>query len=359
MPTSFPFVVSHLTLCRQVVRKKEEHTEKGKSRQKLNINRNTYQEILETMNTEYQLQQIKSIPIADYFSSLGIQPVKRYGGYALYHAPYRDDHNSSLKVDFACNLWYDFGLCRGGSIIDLVMLLKGCGIREAIAELTGDATSSFHSSAIPQLPKVEQKLIPPITARRIQSISKDLPLHLQQYLQEVRGINLNLAKPYLRAVSYEVGGRAYTAIGFQNQAGGYELRDDKTFKGTIAPKDISVIGGTNEQVTYNLFEGFIDFLSYLTMKGKEATSASIVLNSVGNIYKAVVYLCEHHNQEVRAFLDNDEAGQKALQYLREAGIEVKDMSRLYAPHKDLNEWLCAERKSQKQALPPRKRGLRR
>lgn len=43
------------------------------------------------MNTEYQLQQIKSIPIADYLSSLGIQPVKRYGGYALYHAPYRDD----------------------------------------------------------------------------------------------------------------------------------------------------------------------------------------------------------------------------------------------------------------------------
>lgn len=318
------------------------------------------------MNTAYQLQQIKSIPIADYLSSLGIQPVKRYGSYALYHAPYRDDHNSSLKVDFTRNLWYDFGLCRGGSIIDLVMLLKGCSIREAIAELTGDTTYPFHSFTIPQLPKAEQKLIPPTTARRILSIGKGLPPHLQQYLQEVRGINLDLAKPYLRAVSYEVGGRAYTAIGFPNQAGGYELRDDKAFKGTIAPKDISVIAdiesmnnSTSDLLIYNLFEGFIDFLSYLTVKRKEATSTSIVLNSVSNIHKAIAYLREHHNYEVRTFLDNDEAGRKALQHLREAGIEVKDMSRLYAPHKDLNEWLCAESRSQKQALPPRKRGLRR
>ena len=53
------------------------------------------------------------------------------------------------------------------------------------------------------------------------------------------------------------------------------------------------------------------------------------------------------------------AGREALQYLQETGIEVKDMSRLYAPHKDLKERLSAERKEQKQALPPRKRGLRR
>lgn len=315
------------------------------------------------MNTEYQLQQIKSIPIADYLNSLGIQLVKRYGSYALYHAPYRDDHNSSLKVDFVRNLWYDFGLCRGGSIIDLVMLLKGCGIREAIAELTGEATSSFHSQTITH-PRIEENSANlPRKTRRILSISEELPLHLQQYLQEKRGIAPELAKPYLRGIIYTIGERTYTAIGFPNQAGGYELRDDKAFKGTIAPKDISVVGGindsTSEPPTYNLFEGFMDFLSYLTMKGKEAQASSIVLNSVGNIRKAIAYLREHHISEVRAFLDNDEAGRKALQHLREAGIEVKDMSRLYAPHKDLNEWLCAESKSQKQAQTPRKRGLRR
>lgn len=35
-------------------------------------------------------------------------PSGKYGSYALYNAPYREDHNASMKVDFARNLWYDF-----------------------------------------------------------------------------------------------------------------------------------------------------------------------------------------------------------------------------------------------------------
>lgn len=54
------------------------------------------------MNNEYyNLQNIKNIPIADYLHGCGIQPVRKYGSYALYNAPYREDHNASMKVDFA------------------------------------------------------------------------------------------------------------------------------------------------------------------------------------------------------------------------------------------------------------------
>ena len=59
------------------------------------------------------------------------------------------------------------------------------------------------------------------------------------YLREVRKIDLAVASGYLRHIHYEVGGREYSAIGFPNRSGGYELRDDNAFKGTIAPKDIS------------------------------------------------------------------------------------------------------------------------
>ena len=53
------------------------------------------------MNNEYyDLQYIKAIPIADYLHACGIEPAKRYNGYALYHVPYREDSNASLKVDF-------------------------------------------------------------------------------------------------------------------------------------------------------------------------------------------------------------------------------------------------------------------
>ncbi len=209
------------------------------------------------MNNEYyNLQNIKNIPIADYLHARGIQPVKKYGSYALYNVPYREDHNASLKVDFARNLWFDFGLGKGGSIIDLVMLLQGCDAHKAMSHLTGN-NLSFHSATPP---KEKVAALSP-NARHILGISEGLPPHLQRYLQEERKIDLSLAKPYLRSVCYEVGGRTYIAIGFANRAGGYELRDDRHFKGTIALKDISVIGcvdGTKD-IAHNIFEGFIDF----------------------------------------------------------------------------------------------------
>ena len=309
----------------------------------------------------YDLQYIKAIPIADYLHACGIKPAKRYNGYALYHAPYREDPNASLKVDFRQNLWHDYGTSQGGSIIDLVMKMRGCSAYEAIAHLAeGKATtlapSSFHREAHIGQRRDEQR---PNNTRRILSINEALPLHLQSYLREVRKIDLAVASPYLHHVRYEVGGREYSAIGFPNRAGGYELRDDKTFKGTIAPKDISVIAGQANNAPLCIFEGVMDFLSLLTMKGKEAISPSIVLNSVSNIHRAVAYLHEKGIDSVRAFFDNDPAGRQALQAIQSTGIKVEDMSRHYSRYKDLNEYHIAQRTGQKQVIPPRKRGLRR
>ena len=314
------------------------------------------------MNNEYyDLQYIKAIPIADYLHACGIEPAKRYKDYALYHAPYREDSNASLKVDFRQNLWHDYGTSQSGSIIDLVMQMQGSSAYEAMAHLAeGKATplapSPFHRETHMKQIREEQR---PSNTRRILFISKALPLHLQNYLQEVRKIDLAVASPYLRHIRYEVGGREYSAIGFANQTGGYELRDDKTFKGTIAPKDISVIAGQANNAPHCIFEGFMDFLSLLTMKGKEAISPSIVLNSVSNIHRAVAYLHENGIDSVRAFFDNDPAGRKALQTLCSAGFKVEDMSRHYSRYKDLNEYHVAQRTGQKQVIPPRKRGLRR
>ena len=308
----------------------------------------------------YDLQYIKAIPIADYLHACGIKPAKRYNGYALYHAPYREDPNASLKVDFRQNLWHDYGTSQGGSIIDLVMKMRGCSAYGAIAHLAeGKATtlapSSFHREAHIGQRRDEQR---PNNTRRILSINEALPLHLQSYLREVRKIDLAVASPYLHHVRYEVGGREYSAIGFPNRAGGYELRDDKIFKGTIAPKDISVIAGQANNAPLCIFEGVMDFLSLLTMKGKEAISPSIVLNSVSNIHRAVAYLHEKGIDSVRAFFDNDPAGRQALQAIQSTGIKVEDMSRHYSRYKDLNEYHIAQRTGQKQVIPPRKRGLR-
>ena len=64
------------------------------------------------MNNEYYyLQHLKAIPIAEYLhTTYGVEPAKRYNGYTLYHAPYREDFNASMKVDFRENLWYGYGI---------------------------------------------------------------------------------------------------------------------------------------------------------------------------------------------------------------------------------------------------------
>lgn len=174
---------------------------------------------------------------------------------------------------------------------------------------------------------------------------------LQRYSSE-RGISLSQLEKYCSEVHYRSGERTYYALGFPNDAGSWELRNPY-FKGCIAPKTMSTLGAGAKSV--QVFEGFMDFLSWRALHPNEP-SDSLVLNSLALLPRALAQLQTYPC--VECFLDTDEAGRKALTSIQEASIEVKDMSRLYAPHKDLNEWLCSERKSKKQPLPPRKRGLR-
>ena len=185
-------------------------------------------------------------------------------------------------------------------------------------------------------------------ARRLIEISDTLPPHLQDYLTKERCIDLEKAMPFLKCISYEVRGRHYQAIGFANLSGGYEFRDDKTFKGTIAPKDITPIF-TDRAELVCIFEGFMGFLSFLSMK-EEITNHCLVMNSVSNVAKAIRYLNDRHLTHICALLDNDDAGRRAIQEFARAGFQVEDMSRYYKDFKDLNEFHVSrvhEQKKQK------------
>ena len=157
---------------------------------------------------------------------------------------------------------------------------------------------------------------------------------------------------FLKCISYEVRGRRYQAIGFANLSGGYELRDDKTFKGTIAPKDITPIF-TDRAEPVCIFEGFMDFLSFLSMK-EEITNHCLVMNSLSNVARTIRYLNDRHLTHIRAFLDNDEAGRRAVQYFIKTGFHVEDMNIHYKDFKDLNDFHVSrvreqqKRKAQKQ-----------
>ena len=298
---------------------------------------------------EEELSRIKRYPIVEYLERKGIKPVRSTPAYALYHSPLRAETHPSFKVDTEKNLWIDYAEGKGGSIIDLCMRLEGCTLLEAIRILGQNAPDITH---VPRRESVQgsskqesiRQAVSTSGVRRLIEISDTLPPHLLKYLQEDRCINIEKAMPFLRCISYEIRGRHYQAIGFANQSGGYELRDNGTFKGTIAPKDITPIfidklrdKDANKIQPVCVFEGFMDFLSLLSMK-EGVTSVCLVMNSVSNVARAIRYLNDRHLTHIRAFLDNDDAGKRATNDFIRAGFKVEDMSVHYRNFKDLNEY---------------------
>ena len=302
---------------------------------------------------EEDLSRIKRYPIVEYLERKGIKPVRRTPAYALYRSPLREETHPSFKVDTEKNLWIDYAEGKGGSIIDLYMRLEGCTLLEAIRQLGRNAPDDTAHS--PQRERVQdtskQESIRQAAAngaRRLIGISDTLPSHLQKYLTEERCINIEKAMPFLRCISYEVRGLHYQAIGFANQSGGYELRDNGTFKGTIAPKDITPIFSDRAEPVC-IFEGFIDFLSFLSMK-EEVINHCLVMNSVSNVARSIRYLNDRQVSSIRTFLDNDEAGRRATEDFMEAGFKVDDMSVHYRNFKDLNEYHIHRMREQQKSL---------
>lgn len=299
------------------------------------------------------LSLIKRYSIVEYLERKGIRPVRKTSTYVMYRSPLREETHPSFKVDTEKNLWIDYAEGRGGSIIDLCIRLEGCTLSEAICRLGQNALE--HTAYCSCCSKRETSISPnqrkDITAsgtRRLTSISDTLPPHLQEYLKKERCIDLEKATPFLKCISYEVRERRYEAIGFANSSGGYELRDNHLFKGTIAPKDITPIFEDKAQPVC-LFEGFMDFLSFLSMK-EEVTNQCLVMNSVSNVVRSIHYLNKRNITSVRAFLDNDDAGRKAVQEFVNTGFKVEDMAVYYRDFKDLNEFHVSRVREQQKKL---------
>ena len=294
---------------------------------------------------EEDLSRIKRYPIVEYLERKGIKPVRKTPTYAMYRSPLREETHPSFKVDTEKNLWIDYAEGRGGSLIDLCMRMEGCTLSEAIRRLGQNAPDNgIYSSLNDFMSNNSQPMMAINGARRLIGISDTLPPYFQEYLMKERCIDLEKATPFLKCISYEARGRHYQAIGFANLSGGYELRDDKTFKGTIAPKDITPIF-TDRAEPVCLFEGFIDFLSFLSMK-EEITNHCLVMNSVSNVARTIRYLNDRHLTHIRSFLDNDEAGRRAVQDFIKAGFHVEDMNIHYKDFKDLNEYHVSRAREQ-------------
>lgn len=277
------------------------------------------------------IENLKQKSIKRYLAENGIYPAREYATYALYKSPFRNERKPSFKVDYKDNLWRDFGSEEGGSIIDLVIKMKQCSFIQAVRDLEEKADFPVIVKPAFSSPKESAGRM------KLLRVESSLPPHLEKYIRD-RGIPSDLTKEYLTAVYYDVNGREYSALGFKNDKGGFELRNPD-FQGCYPPKTITTFD--HNSTTCNLFEGFTDFLSYLTlypMKEKSLSPESaVVLNSTGNLEKALPLLSKH--AQIYAYLDNDEGGKTAMQKLKKMGFPVTDCSNLYANDNDLNDFL--------------------
>ncbi|GAA4447699.1 toprim domain-containing protein [Ravibacter arvi] len=286
------------------------------------------------MLSNEDIQKAKGIPVADYLFSKGFEPAKEVGGQLVYFSPLHGENTPSFFVDPGKNVFNDFGAGEKGDVIRLVRLLDKCDFVHAVKLLTGLQPSSRSFFFSGQYPDNAAK------SAGVEVLS-DFMISSPALLKyvEYRGISEILAGKYLREVHYRNKGRVYYALGFKNDAGGYELRS-QGFKGKTG-NGITTITGKPGAV--NLFEGFFDFLSACMYYGYYTPiHTTIVLNSTVNL-NAVLPILKKGNV-VRCFFDNDDTGRKSLSKLNEAGFDVVDMSKeLYPSSNDFNEFLMNSR----------------
>lgn len=300
------------------------------------------------------IDQIKKIKLQEFLATIDCKPVKQYGVNLMYLSPLRTEKHASFKVNTELNLWYDFGIGRGGNIIDLAELLyNSSDVSYLIRQIERNAPSGVSVS----LPKAKPNT-PQNSFENLQVLSITHPA-LIKYLGE-RCIDIEIARTVCKELHFDTRGKHYFGIGFPNIAGGYEIRNP-FFKGGITPKDISLFHNEESKQSCFVFEGFIDFLSFMMLRRKENDGLKrqdyLVLNSVSNIQKALEPLSHYEN--VQCFLDNDEAGRNAyLRLSKEFGNLVTDASTLYCGFKDLNEYLCAESKHSEKTENKKIRGIK-
>ena len=279
-----------------------------------------------------------NFPLETILEALGC----RKGGKEMYFSPFRKETEASLHINRAKNLWYDHGAGMGGTNIQLIMMARRCSLKEAY-KFISDIDPTLSAPTVSEEKRKGSEII---------SVHEITSNYLLRYLER-RRIPQNLAMTYCKEVIVRNNdrGQNFTLIGFENNVGGYALKSPSGLKSTTKAGITTI--NTNTQITVTpssenvaIFEGFFDFMSWQVMQNSNTPNCDIlVLNSVNNLSKAETYINSHPG--ALCFLDNDEAGRKALETIkrmqRSPEHTVKDMSVLYQNHKDLNEMLQSSR----------------
>lgn len=273
----------------------------------------------------------------DVLAMLGHKPTKQTAKRWEYKSPFNPQEKTSSFFTFAGSNgtnWKDYASGEGGDIYKFIMKYFSLTFPQAKAKIE-ELTSCDTSENIQHSTFSLKQQDPSYKINSVKELSENKPL--MQYL-ESRGISSRtISKVPLKAIYYQISDRRYFAIGFMNDNEGYEIRN-AYFKGNLKNKALTTI--LNQSKHIKVFEGFIDYLSYLEIAPNAKISDYLILNSV-SLVKIALERLKGGYVLIELYLDNDKAGDKATQEIKSNLGEVKiiDKRPQYKGSKDLNKML--------------------
>lgn len=271
--------------------------------------------------------QFNKISVEEVLQSLGHFPTKQNEKEAWFINPFSKENNASFKINKNLNYWYLFSEGIGGNNIDFMKKYLNASISEVLDWAENQNFSSFRQQT------KNQKLFNLPKTYKILEVKEIQHPALIQYLKSRK---VEAQKHSVSEIHYQMNDKKYFGIGFKNDSNGYEIRNAYS-KICLGKKDITTIKNNSKSLL--VFEGFFDFLSFKNIEESLENEPSdyMILNSVSMINKIKNSLETY--EKIDLYFDNDEAGNRAVEIIKNEKIEAEDCRVLYSDFKDLNDWL--------------------
>lgn len=296
------------------------------------------------------ISQAKLINLVDFLEKEGHKAIKQKGNTHWYISPIRSEKTASFKVDSRRNEWYDYGIGEGGDILDLIKGLYNVKSTSEALTILAPKCNTFINAMY------HRKDALPIRqdSGQMRNVSYRPLVHqaLLSYMMK-RKIDVNLSRVYCCEVHYELRDKHYFGIAFRNMGGGFEVRNPY-YKGCIGHKDITIIRQNKEDIQERIiiFEGFMDFLSYLMLYDINSSRICLpyqcdymILNSINCLDKALTELSSY--KHIHSFLNNDDGGKRTFESIKDVlGDIVIDETHRFNPYNDLNDYLVKQPNSE-------------
>ncbi len=154
--------------------------------------------------------------------------LRRHGADLLGLCPFHDDHEPSLVISPAKNLWHCLGACgAGGSVIDWVMRTDGISFRHAVELLRADLPAGTGTGRAPGR-SVTRKLAPPIEGDAADAeVLGQVVAYYHETLKQSPEAQAYLASRRLDSAELV----SHFRLGFANRTLGYRLPHSASVEG--------------------------------------------------------------------------------------------------------------------------------